>query len=235
MLSKTAKQTIVWGGILILVGVMLLLDQYVELSAWVWVLALAAAGLGAFGLYLVDRSDWWMLLAAYVLWAIALLIALVVPEILQDEAVATYVLLVIALPFLAVYLRDRRQWWALIPAYVMVVVAVMIGLIGLGVLDDMLVPAFVLLAIALPFFVVFARDRRQWWALIPGGILAVIGLVFLIAEAALEYIGGFVLLLVGAAILVRAFAPRKGRDEEGPPAADMASPAGSQEDEPPLQ
>jgi hypothetical protein len=65
--------------------------------------------------------------------------------------------------------------------------------------------------------------------------MAVIGLFFLIAEAALEYIGGFVLLLVGAAILVRAFAPRKGRDEEGPPAADMASPASPQEDEPPLE
>jgi hypothetical protein len=228
MLSKDGRQAVVFGGILIFAGVLWLVGQFIELSAWVWVLALAAGGLGAFGLYLADRSDWWMLLVAYVLWAIALLIALVVPEILQDEAVATYVLFAIGLPFLAVYLWDRALWWALIPAYVMLVVGVMIGLIGLGVLDDMLVPAFILLAIALPFFVVFARDRRQWWALIPGGILAVIGLFFLIAEAALEYIGGFVLLLVGAWILARAFAPRRPRDTEAPP-------AGPQEDEPPLE
>ena len=55
---------------------LLVVNQLVELSPWVWALLLAAAGLGALGLYLADRSDWAMLLTAYVLLAIALLIAL---------------------------------------------------------------------------------------------------------------------------------------------------------------
>ena len=46
---------------------------------------LAAAGLGAFGLYLADRSDGLMLLAAYILWAIAGLIALVPSGILRHR------------------------------------------------------------------------------------------------------------------------------------------------------
>jgi hypothetical protein len=209
MKSSTIRQSIVWGGVLILVGLLLLVNQFVELSPWVWVLMLAAAGLGAFGLYLTDRSDWAMLLATYVLWAITMLVALIELNVLRDDAIAVYALIAIALPFLAVFWRDRAQWWALIPAYVLLVIGVMIGLIGLGVLDDLLVPAYVLFAIAIPFFVVYARDRRLWWALIPGGILAVVGLSFLVIEAALAYIGAVVLLIVGAWILVRVFTRRE--------------------------
>ncbi|MGD9375032.1 MAG: hypothetical protein PVJ23_04575, partial [Anaerolineae bacterium] len=178
MKSKGLRQGAVWGSILILVGVLLLVETFTEVSAWMWIIVLVAGGLGALGFYLSDRADWAMLLTAYVLWAIALLIALVSLDILRNEAVAFYVLLVIALPFLAVFYRDRSQWWALIPAYVMLVVAVMIGLIGLGILDDLLVPAYILLAIALPFFGLYAWDRKQWWFLIPGGILALVGLSF---------------------------------------------------------
>jgi hypothetical protein len=206
---RGSRQGLIWSVVLILVGVLLLVNQFTELSAWVWVALLAAAGLGAFGLYVTDRTDWGMLLATYVLWAIALLVALVTSEILQDEAVAFYVLLVIALPFFAVFLRDRALWWALIPAYVLLAIAVMVGLIGLGLLEDLLVPAYVLLAIALPFFVVYVRNRSYWWALIPGGILAVIGLAFLVAEAAFAYIGALVLVLVGAGLLLRVFTRRE--------------------------
>ncbi len=208
MKSRTMRQGVVWGGVLILVGVLLLVETVIDLSAWIWILLLAAGGLGAFGFYLTDRSDWVMLISAYVLWTVALLVALTTWNVLRDEAVAFYVLLVIALPFLGVFYRDRAQWWALIPAYVLIVVAVMIGLMGLGILEDALVPAYVLFAIAIPFFVVFALNRSQWWPLIPGGILAVIGLSFLIAEGAFAYIGAAVLIGVGLWFLVRAFARR---------------------------
>jgi hypothetical protein len=222
---RASRQGLIWSAVLILVGVLLLVSQFVELSAWVWVALLAAAGLGAFGLYLTDRSDWGMLLASYVLWAIAVLVALVTSDVLHDEAVAFYVLLVIALPFFAVYLRDRALWWALIPAYVLLAIAVMVGLIGLGVLEDELVASYVLLAIALPFFVVYVRDRRYWWALIPGGILAVIGLAFLAAQAAFVYIGALVLVFVGVGLLVRVFARRE-------PARPVPAPTGVEAEEP---
>jgi len=99
-------------------------------------------------------------------------------------------------------------------------VAVMIGLTGLGVLDDALVPAYVLLAIAIPFFVVYARDRSQWWSLIPGGILAVIGLSFLVAEGAFAYIGAAVLIGVGLWFLVRAFTHKEPAGEADLPDPD---------------
>ena len=231
MLSKATKQGLIWGGVLILMGVLLVVETVTDLSAWIWVVLLVAGGLGAFGLYLTDRSDWAMLLSAYVLWAIAILIALVTLDVLRDDAVAFYVLIAIALPFLAVFYRNRAQWWALIPAYVLAAVAVMIGLTGLGVLEDDLVAGYVLIAIAIPFFVVYARNRTQWWPLIPGGILAIIGLSFLIAEGAFVYIGALALVLVGGWILLRAFIRKEPSGAAGPPEPDSAASTGSETDE----
>ena len=205
MKSQVGKQGMMWGGLLILVGVALLVEGYTDLSAWAWVALLIVAGFIAFGVYLTDRSEWAMLIPAYVMWAIALLVALIELNVLRDESVATFVLAVIALPFLAVFLRDRAQWWWLIPAYALLVIGVMVGLIGAGILDDLLVPAYVMFAIAIPFFVVYARDRKLWWSLIPGGIMAVIGLSFLLAEAAIEYVAAAALILVGVWLLVRQF------------------------------
>ena len=74
MKSQTRKQALVWGGLLILFGVITLLETFTDLTAWTWVALLAAAGLGVFAVYLTDRSDRGLLIPAYVLWAIAGLI-----------------------------------------------------------------------------------------------------------------------------------------------------------------
>jgi len=229
MKSQARKQSLVWGGLLILFGVMALVEAYTDLTAWVWVAILAAAGLGVFGIYLMDRSQWGLLVPAYVLWAVAGLIALTTLNILRDEFIATYVLAAVALPFLVAFLRDRSRWGLLIPAYVLLVVGVMVGLLGGGILSDLLIPAYVLFAIAIPFFVVYARDPKQWWPLIPGGILAVIGLAFLVAEAAVQYVGPAVLVLVGVWILVRQFTRRE------PTAPDAPAPPSPEADEPPAE
>jgi hypothetical protein len=229
MKSLARKQSLVWGGLLILFGVMALVETYTDLTAWVWVAILAAAGLVVFGIYLTDRSQWGLLIPAYVLWAVAGLITLVTLNVLRDESVATYVLAAIALPFLVAFLRDRRRWGLLIPAYVLLAVGVMIVLTERGVLSDLLIPSYVLFAIAIPFFVVYARDPKQWWPLIPGGILAVVGLSFLVAEAAVQYIGPAVLVLVGVWILVRAFTRRE------PTAPETPAPPGPEADEPPAE
>jgi hypothetical protein len=230
MKSQARKQSVVWGGLLILFGVMALVETFTDLTAWVWVAVLAAAGLGVFAIYLTDRSQWGLLIPAYVLWAVAGLIALVTLNILRDESVANYVLAAIGLPFLVAFLRDRSRWGLLIPAYVLLAVGVMIGLIGRGILSDLLIPSYVLFAIAIPFFVVYARDPKQWWPLIPGGILAVIGISFLVAEATVQYVGPAVLVLVGVWILVRQFSRREPTAPETP-----APPPGPEADEPPAE
>jgi len=220
MKSQVNRQELVWGGLLIVFGVVGLLEVYTDLTEWVWVAILAAAGLGVFGVYLTDRSQWGILIPAYVLWAVAGLIALITLNILQDEFIATYVLSAIALPFLVAFLRDRKRWGLLIPAYVLLAVGVMVGLIGAGVLNDLLIPSYVMLAIAIPFFVVFARNPGQWWPLIPGGIMAVIGLSFLIAEAAVQYVVPVVLILAGIWILARQLIRKESTVSDAPASTD---------------
>lgn len=216
MKSSSRKQGIVWGGLLILFGIMALVETYTDLGPWVWAIALATAGLLVLLVFLTDRSEYGLLLPTYVLWAVAGLVALTESNILQDPWIAFYVLTAIGLPFLVVYFRDRRQWWALIPGYVLLVIGLMVVLLESGILSDLLVPAYVMFAIAIPFLVVFALNRKLWWALIPGGVLLIIGSAFLIAEAAVQYILPAIFIVLGIVILVRVFTRKELPEAETP-------------------
>jgi hypothetical protein len=131
------------------------------------------------------------------------MIALILLRILRNEAIATFVLASIAFPFVVGFLRNQALWGLLIPAYVLMVVGLMVGLIGLGWLSALLIPAYVMFAIAFPFGVVYWRDRSNWWALIPGGIMSMIGIAFLLATPSARILVPVVLILVGGWIIMR--------------------------------
>jgi uncharacterized membrane protein HdeD (DUF308 family) len=219
--SRTAS--FVLGGLLILFGVLALIETVVDLGAWIWVAVLTIGGLGIYVIYARDRNQKWMLIAAYTLLAVAGLVALLELGVLQDAFVATYVLLAIALPFYFAYFSNRQNWGLLIPAYVLTVIGVMVPLIELGVLNDAVIATYVLLAVALPFFVVYLRNSKNWWALIPAGILTVIGLGLFIAEASVEYLFAAGLIVAGLIIVLRQFM----RKDEPAPAEEL-----NQEEEP---
>src|SRR5574341_148809 len=73
------------------------------------------------------------------------------------------------------YTQNRQKRWLAFVAYGLGVLA------GITLLDQLfpqahdLHGAAVLFAIAAPFLYVFSMDRSKWWALIPGGLLGVIG------------------------------------------------------------
>jgi hypothetical protein len=201
--TRSKKSGIVLGGLLIVFGVMALLETMIDLGAWVWVAVLTIGGLGIYAIYATDRTEKLLLIISYAMLAVAGLVTLLTLGVLDDPYVATYVLLAIALPFFVAFLFNRTNWGLLIPAYVLLAIGVFVPLEELGVLDDNLTVTYILFAIAIPFFVVFIRNSQNWWALIPGGILAVIGLSFLIAEASVEYIFAVVLIVAGILIVVR--------------------------------
>jgi hypothetical protein len=210
MQSSGTRQAVVIGGLMILFGVLLLIQEFVEISAWIWAAVLVASGLGVYGIYSIARDEVWMLIVSYVLLAIGFMMALVTADILEDSFIATYVMSAIAIPFVYGYFRsDRVNWGLLIPAYIMIAVGVMVPLIETEVLADTGIPVYVMFAVALPFLVVFLRNTKQWWALIVGGITALVGLSFLVASDLAEYVTPIALILIGGGILVRLVTKRE--------------------------
>lgn len=203
MQTRLEKSNLIIGLLLILFGVVAFLNYFITITAWGWVGILFVSGLAALAVMWPERSHWANFIPTYILWAIAFMVALISLRILRNEAIATYVLASIALPFLVGYLRNRALWGLLIPAYTLLAVGVMVGLIGMRWLTNLLIPAYVMFAIAIPFWVVYWRDRSNWWALIPSGILAVIGIAFTLATPAARLILPALLVLVGGWLIVR--------------------------------
>lgn len=218
MNTQSKKSGVVLGGLLIIFGGMALLETVTDLGAWVWVAVLTIGGLLVYGAYATDRAEKWLLIISYTMLAVAGLVTLLTLGVLDDPFVPTYVLLAIALPFVVAFLLDRTKWGLLIPAYVLLVVGVMVPLTDLGVINDFLIVSLILFAIAIPFFVVYARNTKNWWALIPAGVLTIIGIAFLIAETAVQYIGPVVLVIIGLWIITRAFTRKEVVEPETPKA-----------------
>lgn len=87
--------------------------------------------------------------------------------------------------FVAVFLNDHEQWWAIIPGFTLLGIG---GLIGLAAILPESTGAwggvFFLSTISLAFWVIFAFRRENWWAVIPGGVLLTLAVVAGLAEAA---------------------------------------------------
>jgi hypothetical protein len=211
----------VLGTMLALIGLGVLRDE------WIATFVLLAIGLPFLYVYARNPRNWWAVIPAYAMFVLGTMLALIGLGVLRDEWIATFVLSAIGLPFLYVYARNPRNWWALIPAYTMLAIGTMVGLIGLGLLNDLLIPAYVNLAIALPFFVVFVRDRNNWWALIPGGIMGVIGMGFLAGSGAFNLLVPAVLILGGLFLLARQFIGGRAAERVGstPTPQPMTGPA----------
>ena len=67
MQRGTLMQTVALGGLLVLAGVLLLAQTYIDLSAWAWFGLVLVGGLTALAFYLADRSNQALLITTYVL------------------------------------------------------------------------------------------------------------------------------------------------------------------------
>jgi hypothetical protein len=104
--------------------------------------------------------------------------------------------------FLAVSMSRRENWWALIPWCTLLGIA---ALIGTGVFF----PAFAerwgggifLGSIAIAFVGVYLNTRENWWAIIPGGVLATLATVAVIGPELGWLSGGLFFLGIAATFL----------------------------------
>jgi hypothetical protein len=202
-MNKRGYSSLIWGGMLVLLGLLLLLENLNLFGEWqvpFWSLFLAAFGLLFLSIYVRDREQWWALIPSLVILGIAVAVFIAEQDLIADYVVATIILAAVGLPFLLIFATDRGHWWALIPALTMLGIAAGVFLEGAGAISGTAVAGFVLGGISLGFLSIYLIDRAQWWALIPGGIMGTMAFFFLLATAT-KYVWPLAIILLGVLLL----------------------------------
>jgi hypothetical protein len=108
------------------------------------------------------------------------------------------------LAFLYLYITNRSNWWALIPAFAL------LGLSASSLLSSWLDQwsglAF-LGGLGLSFWMIYFTGRERWWAIIPGGVLITLGVISVLGNMTGMETGGVLFLGMGLTFLLVAFLP----------------------------
>lgn len=125
--------------------------------------------------YLSDRTrNWWALIPGGVMAFLAL--TTLVVDSARGEWIGSLFLFMIGASFLVVYLNNRTRTWALLVAYILGVLSIAPLMTSSGRDGSYFGPIF-LLAVAVPFFVVYFRQPEHWWAIIPAGVMTTLALI----------------------------------------------------------
>lgn len=193
------QNNMIWGGLLIILGGLLLLDSLNLIPAFsqkVWAIIFGVTCLLFVGIYFfAGKEQWGWLFPIFISGGLAATAGLSLTNI-DSLWIGALFMALISTPFWIVFLLDRNgNWWALIPGWVLAVLTIIILLSETWTGET--IGALVMWAISLPFIIVYLRNRSHWWALIPGFIMAGMGLVVLLGTENLEEImGTFVLLVI---------------------------------------
>lgn len=99
--------------------------------------------------------------------------------------------------FLSVYFTNRVHWWALIPGIIFLSIAVIIGLTSFlpGFSETNYAGTIILGGIGLSFLLVYLVEHRNWWALIPFGVMATLAIVATLEPSAAGAASGGIFFL----------------------------------------
>ena len=208
---RISHSALVWGPTLIVLGVFLLLQQQgiirVPVPFWAWLFG----GLGVLFLLtaLFNSSLWGMLIPGFILLGLGVVVFLSTSTSTSGNVVGSVFLASVALPFWVVALTRRSNWWAIIPAGVITVLAAM-PLLAEAWLSGQVVGAVFFLGLGATFGLVrLATIGRSdmGWTWYPALILGGIGLVMLASGDA--QVWPVVLIAIGAVLLIRSLIPRR--------------------------
>jgi MFS family permease len=218
-----------WSISLVVGGVILLLFNFGWLDAYApWPQFLLAGGCGvAAAIFFVGfagtHQEWWRLLPAWTLAALATMALTSTLEGADRALIVAQVFAGLALAFGHIYLPARAErWWAILPGGFMLVLAIVVGASSWVSATEILA-ALLFIGLGLVFFLLYLLDqkRRQWWALIPGSVLLVFGVLALSSgrvgdtgeEASLVRWWPLALILVGLLIGLRPRLVPRGGDK----------------------
>lgn len=200
------KSRILWGSLLLVFGILVLLENFglFTLGGMVAAILLLLGGIFFIAIYAETRQHWWPLIPGITLLSVAavVFVSQFFPRF-ADAWSGMIILAGIGVSFLVVYFLDRSQWWAIIPAGVMITLGVVAGLEDALQIDG---GAIFFLGLALTFAILAVlptTEGRMRWAWIPAGILFLMTFVVFsptiawfqyIWPAALIFFGGYLIL-----------------------------------------
>jgi hypothetical protein len=212
---RKIEPRVVFSLLLIGAGILFLLQNlgFLEGAGSIfWSLAFAVGGGVFLYVYLTDRTQWWAVIPGLTLLGIGEVIAVghFLPQ--YDDILGAPVLMVfISISFWIIYLTNRENWWAIIPGGVLLSIGVFIGLEAI--FEGVEMVGVMFLGMGLTFVVLaYLPSQESWmrWALVPAGVLFLMGVIFLgSAFAVLEIIGPATLVLAGLYLIYRTARPKE--------------------------
>jgi hypothetical protein len=203
---KVLRSYIFWGVLLVIGGIALLFESLniFPVGGLIWGIILGIGGVAFLLVYFENHSHWWAIIPGVTLLSLSLNASLdaMVPS--TDEWVGDVIVLGgIGLSFFLVYLVNRENWWAIIPAGVLVALGA-VSIVEAGNFEaDTGGIFFFGTAFTFLFVAILPTPNGQMkWAFIPAGIMA--GLGAMISKDKLDilvYVGP-VLLIIGGGYLV---------------------------------
>lgn len=206
---KIRSHQLIWALFLLAAGAFLLLKNngvFRDFGDAIWGGLFALMGVGFLAWFLLDRQRHWRAIAGFPLLASGVVFLLAWRGVSLGDWQAAVVLLSLALGFWTVLLTHEDNWWALIPAGALTLMAVLTGfqarlnegawlgifLLGLGFVFGLL-------------YLLRLGQQDTGWAGIPAAAFFLIGLVTLVS--ALELTGLLAqwwpaLLLVGGLVML---------------------------------
>jgi len=97
------------------------------------------------------------------------------------------------LVFLLVFAMNTKNWWALIPGFVLIAIGMIIFMDEvIGGVADQWTGAVFLGMLGLAFVIIYMFHQEQWWSIIPGGVLLTLAGVTLVSDT--DFSGGLFFL-----------------------------------------
>jgi len=198
------------GGVMLFLALTTLTVDSIG-GEWIGSLFLFLIGLSFLVVYLNNRARAWALLVAYILGVLSLAPAMASGGGDTAAYFGSVFFLAIALPFFILYFRSHENWWAIIPAGVTTVLAVITALAIAGWIRNAnqggYANALLMGGLAVTFAVVWLRHNKPW-AKIVAIVLAGVAVASVFFVSSFEIFWPIAIILGGAYLLYTALRPK---------------------------
>jgi hypothetical protein len=197
------------GGVMLFLALTTLLVDSVG-GEWVGALFLLLIGLTFLFIYLNNRTRIWALIVAYVFGVLS-----IAPMMAGGGETAAYYgpifLFAVALPFFIIYSRSAENWWAIIPAGAVTVIAIIAALAIAGLIrnenEGGYANALLMGGLAATFAVIWLRHAKPWAKIVTFVLAALaIGSVFFATYSQIFW--PLAIILIGIYLFYTALRPK---------------------------